>query len=90
MNKFIDVTLEGRRKKPRRKPTQLYKNRFNKLEQGQIARVSIYNWNVCCNTPPKHYIHRVYKDIYKVIETDNTGFTVLCIRKKERWPLKTG
>jgi hypothetical protein len=87
--KFIDVSIDGREKKPRRRPTQLYKNRWNKLEPGQIARVSIYNWNVRCNTPPQRYIHRVYKDVYKVIETDNSGFTVLCLQKKERWPSRT-
>jgi hypothetical protein len=89
MSEYISVMLEGRRKKPRRKPSLMYKKRWNKLQRGQISRVNIYNWNARCNTPPKQYIHRVYRNLYKVIEVDKTGFTVICLQERERWPSQT-
>ena len=85
---FYDVIVEGKLKKPRRKPSAMYQRRLSKLHSGQILRVNIYNWNARCATPPNQYIPRVYKGLYKVIEKDLTGFTVECIQRKERWPLK--
>lgn len=87
--RWYDVKVEGRKKKPRRRPTALYQKRFSKLRDGQILRVSIYNWNSRCAAPPHQYIHRVYKGQFKVIEKDTTGFTVECIQARRRWPSKT-
>jgi hypothetical protein len=72
-------------KRPRRRATPFYKKKLEKLSPGQIARISIYNWRAECSKSPKSYIHRVYNGNYQVIEQDEKGFIVLCLRKRERF-----
>jgi hypothetical protein len=82
MNK-IPLVVVGGRKRPRRRTAPFYKKRLSVLEPGQIARISIYNWMAECSKSPKAYIHRAYKGRYQVIESDEKGFTVLCLQKEE-------
>jgi hypothetical protein len=89
MNNFYDVEVVGGVKRPRRRLIPLYQKKLNNLSVGQIARINIYNWVSRCNTPPIQYIHRVYKDFFKIIEQDEKGFTVLCLQKRNRFHSKT-
>jgi hypothetical protein len=81
----IAVALIGKRKRLRRRLAPLYSKRWGGLEVGQISRVSIYNWKERCASSPAQYIHRVYKDVYKIIDIDEKGFTIQCIGKRKRW-----
>lgn len=83
MNNKIPLVVIGMAKRPRRRTSPFYKKKLDKLLPGQIARISIYNWRAECSKSPKSYIHRVYKGDYQVIEVDKSGFTVLCLRKRE-------
>jgi hypothetical protein len=84
MNNF-KVVINGLPKKIRRKRTAFYEKRFAQIEPGKIARINIYNWRAECNTPPQTYINRMFKGYYEVIESDEKGFIVKCLQRKERF-----
>lgn len=83
MSSKMPLVVINRDKSPRRKVAPFYKKKLGRLLPGQIARISIYNWRAETNSSPANYIKRAYGNQYKVIEQDQKGFTVICLRKEE-------
>lgn len=84
MNK-MPLVVANPIKRPRRKVTPFYKKKLDKLSPGQITRISIYNWRAECSKSPKNYINRAYNGDYQVIEQDEKGFVVICLRRREKY-----
>jgi len=85
MTSKMPLVVINKKKRLTRKVTPFYKKKLERLSPGQITRINIYNWRAETTYWPVNYINRVYGGQYIVIEKDQKGFTVLCLRKEERF-----